>query len=140
MAGLRYLLDTNVLSEPARRNPDLGVRSRLQEHRQQACTAAPVLHELQYGLARMPGGARRRALALYLEQVLRPRLVILPYDSEAALWHATERARLAARGRTPAHVDGQIAAIASTNDLTVVTRNTSDFEDFADLRVENWFA
>jgi tRNA(fMet)-specific endonuclease VapC len=47
---------------------------------------------------------------------------------------------LTAQGRTPSYVDGQIAAIAKTNDLTLVTRNTSDFVHFADLRVENWFA
>ena len=51
-------------------------------------------------------------------------------DGEAALWHAEERARLTAQGRTPSYVDGQIAAIAKTNDLTLVTRNTSDFVRF----------
>jgi tRNA(fMet)-specific endonuclease VapC len=36
--------------------------------------------------------------------------------------------------------DGQIAAIAATNDVTLVTRNAGDFDDFTNLRVENWFA
>ena len=139
MAGLRYLLDTNVLSEPSRPSPDAGVRSRLHAHRHEVCAAAPILHEMQYGLARMPDGARKRQLVRYLEQVLRRPLLILPYDREAALWHAEERARLTARGRTPPYVDGQIAAIATTNDLTLVTRNTGDFADFANLRVANWF-
>ena len=87
----------------------------------------------------MADGARKRHLLRYLEQALRP-LAVLPYDGKAALWHAEERARLTAQGRTPPYVDGQIAAIAKTNDLTLVTRNTSDFVHFADLRVENWFA
>ena len=139
MAGLRYLLDSNILSEPTRPLPDAGVRSRLRAHRREVCTAAPILHVLHYGLARMPEGARKRELARYLDRVLHPALVILAYDREAALWHAGERAHLRSRGRTPPWVDGQIAAIAKVNDLILVTRNTDDFADFADLEVENWF-
>jgi tRNA(fMet)-specific endonuclease VapC len=95
---------------------------------------------MQYGLARLPNGARKRRLTRYLDQVLRGPLQILPYDREAALWHAEERARLSLGGRTPPYVDGQIAAIAATNDVTLVTRNAGDFDDFTNLRVENWFA
>ena len=138
MARLKYLLDTNILSERARRCPDLNVGSRLAAHAHEACTAAPVLHELEYGLVRMPDGLRKQELAGYLKWVLR--LEILPYDREAARWHAEERARLTGRGRTPPFVDGQIAAIAATNGLTLVTRNTGDFDGFTDLTVENWFA
>ena len=138
MARLKYLLDTNVLSERARRRPDPDVESRLDAHAHEACTAAPVLHELEYGLVRMPDGLRKQELAGYLKWVLR--LEILPYDRDAARWHAEERARLIGRGRTPAFVDGQIAAIAAINGLTLVTRNTGDFGDFTNLSVENWFA
>jgi transposase len=47
-------------------------------------------------------------------------------------WHAQER------GRPPSAADGQIAAIASVNDLTVVTANVKDFRRFKDLVVEDW--
>ncbi|MFN8635054.1 MAG: hypothetical protein U0893_14455 [Chloroflexota bacterium] len=63
---------------------------------------------------------------------------ILPYDSAAADWHARERARLAAIGQTPPFVDGQIAAIAVTNGLTLVTANVADFRAFAELIVVDW--
>ncbi len=138
MARLRYLLDTNILSERARRRPDPGVQSRLHAHKHEVCTAAPILHELQYGLARMPDGVRKQRLTRYLERVLL--LEILPYDRDAARWHAEERARLTRRGRVPPFVDGQIAAVAATNGLTLVTRNTDDFDDFTNLSVEDWFA
>ena len=140
MARMRYLLDSNVLSEPSRPRPDAKVQSRLKAHRNEICTAAPILHELHYGLARMPEGARQRDLTRFLNQALHWPLEILPYDREAALWHAGERARLTAIGRTPPYVDGQIAAVAKVNDLTLVTRNTGDFANFASLEVENWFA
>ena len=139
VAGLRFLLDTNVLSERARPYPNAGIQSRLQAHRDEVCTAAPVLHEMHYGLVRMPDGARKQELIRYANEVLHPTLAILPYDREAALRHAEERARLTSRGRTPPFVDGQIAAIAMVNDLILVTRNTRNFEDFIDLRWENWF-
>ena len=98
-----------------------------------------MLHELQYGLNRMPDGVRRRDLAAYLVALLDTSLAVLPYDQKASLWHAGERVRLEALGRVPAHLDGQSAAVAATNDLTVVTRNIRHFVDFADLRMENWF-
>ena len=63
---------------------------------------------------------------------------ILPYDEQAAEWHAKERARLASLGQMPSFVDGQIAAIAKVNGLVLVTRNTSDFEKFSGLKLENW--
>jgi tRNA(fMet)-specific endonuclease VapC len=63
---------------------------------------------------------------------------ILDYGRAAAEWHAVERARLEAAGKTPPFVDGQIAAIASVNDLVLVTANKTDFRGFKGLRVQNW--
>jgi tRNA(fMet)-specific endonuclease VapC len=62
----------------------------------------------------------------------------LSYDDVAAEWHGRERARLEESGRTPPFVDGQIAAIAHTQSLTLVTANTKDFERFADLETADW--
>ena len=87
----------------------------------------------------MPDGVRRQRLTEFLAELLNSSLAVLPYDRRAALWHAQERARLVALGRTPAYVDGQIAAVAATNNLTLVTRNARHFTDFNNLRVENWF-
>jgi tRNA(fMet)-specific endonuclease VapC len=82
---------------------------------------------------------KRRAIDAYLEEAVRSALPILPYDDEAASWHASERARLAKRGRPLAAADGQIAAIARVNELVVVTAKVKDFRRFEGLEVENWF-
>ena len=63
MAGLNDLLDSNLLSEPTRPNPDGEVRSCLQAYRCEICTAAPTLHELRYGVARMVGRGAQAATA-----------------------------------------------------------------------------
>jgi tRNA(fMet)-specific endonuclease VapC len=136
--GLRYLLDTNILSEPMRPAPDQGVLARLLEVGDTAATGAPAWHEIEYGRSRLPAGRRRRAIDALVDQ-LDSVLVVLPYDKAAARWHARERARLAKKGTPPPFVDGQLAAIAAVNGLALVTRNVRDFVCFADLRVESWF-
>ncbi|MBC8160187.1 MAG: hypothetical protein H7Z42_03125 [Roseiflexaceae bacterium] len=45
---------------------------------------------------------------------------------------------MAALGRTPPFADGQIAAIAHTNQLVLVTFNTADYADFSGLNLEDW--
>lgn len=74
----------------------------------------------------------------YIEDVIRASFPVLDYNREAADWHAFERARLSAEGRTRPFVDGQIAAIAYVNDLVLITSNAADFEGFEGLRVRNW--
>ena len=139
MGRLSYLLDSNVLSEASRPQPNSNVLKLMESHHHEICTAAPILHELRYGLARLPNGKRKRALTGFFDSVLDQLLDVLPYDRAAALWHALERARLSQQGLTPPHVDGQIAAIAAVNGLTLVTRNVSDFGSFSGLKVESWF-
>ena len=136
--NLRYLVDTDVLSEPLRATPNVGVMGRLRTHGADVATAAPVWHELLYGCYRLPRSERRRTIEHYLFQVLAPALTILPYESAAAEWHASERARLGLVGKTPPFVDGQIAAVAYIHDLALVTGNMSDYSGFRGLRTENW--
>ncbi len=50
------------------------------------------------------------------------------------------RARLCRIGKTPAFIDGQIAAVVRVNGLVLVTHNLSDFSSFDGLEVEDWAA
>lgn len=135
---MKYLLDTNILSESVKTVPDKYVLRRLKHHQHEIVTATPVWHELHYGCQRFPVSRKRKILESFLVDVLRPSMIILPYDEQAAETHAKERARLSARGEVPSFVDGQIAAIAIVNGLILVTRNTSDFKRFSGLKIENW--
>ena len=135
---LRYLLDTNVLSESSRWIPNPNVLAHMEAHSSEIATAAPVWNELLYGYYRMPNSECRRKIERHLFSVVAETMTILPYNREAAEWHAAERARLSRVGRTPPFVDGQIAAVAYTNDLVLVTANVADYADFLGLIVEDW--
>jgi tRNA(fMet)-specific endonuclease VapC len=135
---LRYLLDTNIVSEPLRLQPDEQILRQLQVHREECAIASLVWHELWFGCLQLPPSARRSKIEHYLAQVVQPSLVILPYEAQAAAWHARERARLKASGRIPPFVDGQIAAVAATQKLSLVTLNEADYMHFSGLVVENW--
>jgi tRNA(fMet)-specific endonuclease VapC len=110
----------------------------IRRHDGELATCAIVWHELRYGAARLSASRKRRAIEAYLDEAVRGALAILPYDEEAAAWHAQERARLGKRGRPPSAADGQIAAIARVNELTLVTANRRDFRRFEGLVIEDW--
>lgn len=136
----RFLLDTNILSEPLKLYPNPAVVEMLQRHEQEVAIASVTWHEILFGCYRLPVSRKRQKIEQYLREVVQPNFPILPYDAASAHWHALERTRLAAIGRTPAFEDGQIAAIAQVNNLILITNNISDYADFQDLSIENWFS
>ena len=139
MGRISYLLDSNILSEPARLKPNAQVLKQFANHDDCYATAAIVWHELVYGCELLPASKRKEQLQAYLEMLLMNGLIILPYDQLAADWYAKERARLQLQGKTCAYADGEIAAIAVSNKLTLVTRNIQDFQNFQNLNLQNWF-
>lgn len=135
---MRYLLDTNVISESVKTRPNEVVLTLLEKHQNEIALAAPVWHELNFGCERLPISPKRKLIETFLNDVVRPNIVILPYDERAARWHAIERARLVGLGLTPPFIDGQIAAVSIVNDLILVTRNVQDYTVFTGLKIENW--
>lgn len=136
----RFLLDTNVVSEPLRPKPNARLLARLQRHENDLAIASVVWHELWFGSPRLPLSAKRDAIEKYLNEVVAVSMPILPYAARAAEWHAAERARLSKLGKTPPFVDGQIISIARVNDLILVTLNPSDYAAFEEVSVEDWSA
>jgi tRNA(fMet)-specific endonuclease VapC len=137
--GVIYVADTNIVSEIMRPRPNHNVQVQWQQHNTQIAITTVTWHELLTGTRLMSHSKRREAIHSFLFDTLQVTAPILPYDQTAAEWHAYERARLSQLGRPPSFSDGQIAAIAATNDLTLVTRNVADFAGFAGLTIENWF-
>ncbi|RIZ71786.1 MAG: type II toxin-antitoxin system VapC family toxin [Methylococcales bacterium] len=139
MGRISYLLDSNILSEPARLKPNAQVLKQFANHDDCYATVSIVWHELVYGCELLPASKRKEQLQAYLEMLLMNGLIILPYDQLAADWYAKERARLQFQGKTCAYADGEIAAIAVSNKLILVTRNIQDFQNFQNLSLQNWF-
>lgn len=135
---VKYLLDTNGLSEPVRPTPNAGFLKRFRANDAKLALASVTLHEALYGVERLADGKRKDTLRVYLRDVVQ-KLAILPYDAKAAEWHARERARLDAAGKPMPYADGQIAAVAAVHGLTIVTANVRDFRHVEGVTVENWF-
>jgi tRNA(fMet)-specific endonuclease VapC len=135
---LKYLLDTNVVSELMRPIPNPIIVERVDLHQSRIAIASVVIHELLYGCLRLPESKKRQTLLNSIDESALSRPVI-DYDSEAAQLHAQERARLSKIGKTLAFADGQIASIAASNGLILVTNNVADFQYFENLKIENWF-
>ena len=138
---MTVLLDTNVVSELLRPSPNPAVEGWV------AGRQAADLHfsavseaELRYGVALLPAGRRRDALALAVEAILREDFEdrVLPFDSEAAREYADIATSRRTAGRPVAPADCQIAAIARSRDLTIATRNVRDFADMEIELVDPW--
>jgi len=128
---MKYLLDTNVISEPMKARPNGGVvawLSRLNED--EACISVVTITELYYGIERLTTGKRREILETWLRKDLSDRFEgrILPVELEIA----DACGRLVARSEGLGHPieprDAFIAATAEVHGLTLVTRNSSDFQ------------
>lgn len=135
------VLDTNVLSELLRPVPDPRVEAWMAAREGADLWFTTVGEaELLYGLALLPAGRRRDALADAIEAILETDLRdrILPFDRPAALAYATIAVARRAAGRPMSLPDGQIAAIALTHGATVATRNTRDFAGCGIAVLDPW--
>ena len=128
---MSFLLDTNVISESARPAPDPDVMAWLAAlDEDQAFISVISLAELRHGVERLAAGARRDRLADWLRDALPTRFGprVLPIDAEIADTWGMVMARSQAAGRPIGAMDAFIAATAGRRRLTLVTRNTADFE------------
>ena len=81
---MKYLLDTNVISESVKTAPNKYVLNMLERYQNKIATASTVWHELQYGCRRLPFSRKRELLESFLNDVVRKNMIILPYDEQAA--------------------------------------------------------
>ena len=140
---MALLLDTNVVSELLRPSPDRAVEMWVGKRPATDLYFSAVGEaELRYGIAILPPGRRRDALALAIEAILREDLDgrILPFDRAAAREYADIAAARRSAGRPIAPTDCQIAAIARSRAMAVVTRNVRDFDDTGSEVVDPWVA
>jgi toxin FitB len=126
----KWLLDTNVLSETSRQQPNPLVNAWLDTHFDHSVLSGVSIGELEYGVQRMPSGARKRGLQSWLDNlVLRFDARIWSVDTPVWREHGRLKRDLEQLGRPQEDFDLLIAATALTHGLTLVTRNTKHFQD-----------
>ncbi len=130
---MRYLLDTNIVSDLVRR-PQGRIAQRIREVGEaQVCTSVIVAAELRYGAAKK--GSQR--LTAQLEAVLGA-LDVLPFETPADEAYGLIRARLERAGQPIGANDLLIAAHAVAVGCVIVTDNESEFGRIEGLPRENW--
>ncbi len=117
-----YLLDTNIVSELMRSRPDPNVWRWSQSVRQHALSVISV-DEIWFGIRRKGLIKFETWFTHYLNQHL-----VLPITLEVAVLSGQLRGELASQGVTRSQADMLIAATAKNYGLTLVTRNTRDFQ------------
>ncbi len=135
------LLDTNVLSELIRPEPDEGVTRWLDSQDAAAvATTAITAAELLYGVARLPAGRRKERLGEAIRGLIEEDLDgrVEPFDATAADHYAALVNDRETAGRPISVADAQIAAICRKLGATLATRNTSDFKDTGIELLDPW--
>jgi len=123
-----YLLDTNVMSEPIKPNPDLNLMA-FMSGRNDAYVSSVTVHELRFGLEAMPDGKRRHQLMDSIEGLLAVFADrIIAVDAPEARAAASMRSQARASGRVLHLADALIAGTAKVHGLIIATRNLSDFD------------
>lgn len=135
------ILDTNIVSELLRPAPAPQVEAWLAAQDGVTVYFTSVGEaELRHGVAILPAGRRRSALAAAIEAMLDEDFHgrILPFDRAAARAYADIAAERRAAGRPISQFDCQIAAIAHAHRAAVATRNIGDFEGCGIELVDPW--
>ena len=131
----RYLLDTNILSNPTKADPSQLLIDWLREQEDEKLfVAAMTIAEIKRGILEKPAGKMRAALEAWFAGSDGPRAQfagrVLPFDEKAGMIWASLMADGKAVGRTRGAVDMIIAAVATANDCVIVTDNEKHFWGF----------
>jgi toxin FitB len=138
---MRFLLDTNAVSEWAKPQPDPGVMQWLYEADEDSLFLSVItLAELHFGVERLPAGARRNRLSAWIREELVGRFTgrILAVDEAVAGMWGQLLASSEGQGRHVNLMDCFLAATAKVHGLALVTRNQQEFAAALGTVVNPW--
>ena len=128
---MKYLLDTCLISELVKKEPNPAVVSWLDEQEEQALLLSVLtLGELQKGISKLPDGAKKDELQAWVTIDLGERFSgrVIDIDQETALCWGKLQGEAERLGEKLPVMDSLIAATAAVHGLMVVTRNVKDME------------
>jgi predicted nucleic acid-binding protein len=127
---MRFLLDTNILSELGKPRPHSKVVTWMLQHEANSAIPSIALAERYQGVMNLLPGKRREEMLRELRALVQEAPErILPFDALAAEIWGDYVTRPSVKNRPVPYSDSQIAAIAIAHNLAIVTRNTKDFPD-----------
>lgn len=129
---MRYLLDTNIISEIVKPVPSQSLLAWLgEQYDEDLCIASLTIAEIRRGILEKPVGKRRDQLEAWFSGPQGPQALfagrILSFDEKAALIWARLMAEGKSQGRPRSALDTIIAAVAQAHGCIVVTNNEKDF-------------
>lgn len=131
-----FLFDTDIITNLSKKKPSLSLVRRLSTTpKSEQFISTITLGEIIYGAFKSD---RPEFHLQNLTDTIIPSVQILAFDSQAAYYYGQIRADLERAGTPISHPDLQIAAIALTHNLVLVTGNTKHFERISNLQLENW--
>jgi predicted nucleic acid-binding protein len=125
---MKFLVDANVLSEVTRPEPQPAVVQWLRKHERDIVVTPIVLGEIEYGIGLTTSIRKRKELERWFAEGMR-RLRVIDLDTDTASIWAALLVRLRKQGKAMPVKDSLIAASALQHQLTIVTRNISDFQN-----------
>jgi len=138
---MNYLLDTCVLSEFTRRRPDEKVVRWLDQIADEKLFLnAITIGEIQHGIQRLPDSSRKSNLLIWMNNGLIERFGkrILSLDTATLILWGNLIARMEKSGHPMPAMDSLIAATALQHHLTIITRNTNDFQPCGVQLINPW--
>jgi predicted nucleic acid-binding protein len=123
---LKYLVDTDVLSETTKPVPSQVVVDWLRKNGRDSAVSPVVLGEVEFGILILPAGRRKKLLLEWFAAGIK-KLDVVSIDAATSTIWARLLAEMKRRGRTMPVKDSLIAASALQHQLHVITRNVDDY-------------
>ncbi|MDA3957984.1 type II toxin-antitoxin system VapC family toxin [Oceanispirochaeta sp.] len=137
---MKFLVDTNVLSELTRKDPDKSVLSWFNQIDEKALFISVIsLGEINLGIEKLPEGRKRNDLIAWFNHIQEGfRYQTYPINAETALKWGELTALRSRLGKPLPILDGLIASTTYLEGAILVTRNTKDFEGLAIQTLNPW--
>jgi predicted nucleic acid-binding protein len=138
---MKYLLDTCVISEIIRPQPDENVISWLQDKNENSLYLSVLTFgEIEKGIEKAVDPVRKRTLQLWVEQDLKQRFEnrVIPIDLEISSRWGTIQGNAELVGKSMPVIDGLIAVSGLVHNCIVVTRNIADMEQSSVELLNPW--
>lgn len=134
------ILDTSVVSEAMKPEPDATVRAWLNEQAAETlCLPSITLAELLFGIGALPAGKRKNMLDRALTELLELfKDRVLPFDTDAARHYVDLAVTAKNGGRGFPTPDGYIAAIAASRGFMVASHDTAPYEAAGVAIINPW--